>query len=274
MTRKDITIGEYHGNLPADWDSMSEGELHFLAGLLDRQRTSFEVCVMMLLFSIGGRMISHPEYDDGICVVQIHGRRYSLTVQQLSDLAEIYSFLFDNVYVEAPAITPQLTKNHYRNVSHAGCVLVGPDDGMLSITFGSYVWLQTYLSGASHDSHNLSLALACLWRSDKGTDEPLEADAKVIEALPAWKQMIMFWFMSGCLRRIQRLFPRVFRGSGGVAGNVLDQQLRLLDSLAGSDMTKKEQVRKGKLIDALYVIDESVRKKEEREQELARAKRG
>ncbi len=271
--RKEVTIGDYKGNLPADWDSMSEGELHFLAGLLDRKRTSFEVCVMMLLFSVGGRMVSQPEYDDGICVVQIHGRRYSLTVEQLSDLAEIYAFLFDSVFIPEPSLTPLLTRNHFRRVSHGGCQLTGPEDGMLSISFGSYVWLQTFLSGASHDSHNLSMALACLWRSDKGTDEPLESDAKVIESLPAWKQMIMFWFVSGCLQRIHRLFPRVFKGTGGVAGNVLDQQLRLLDSLAGSDMTKKDQVREGKLIDALYVIDEAVRKKEEREQQLAKAKK-
>lgn len=36
--------------------------------------------------------------------------------------------------------------------------------------------------------------------------------------------------------------------------------MRLLDSLAQSDMTKKPEIKKEFLIDALYTMDESLRK--------------
>ncbi len=69
-------------------------------------------------------------------------------------------------------------------------------------------------------------------------------------------------------------FPRVFSGQkGSIRNNVFDSQLRLLDTLANSDMTKKDAVRKGSLMDALYSMDESVRKHDELEERL-QSKRG
>ena len=64
-------------------------------------------------------------------------------------------------------------------------------------------------------------------------------------------------------------FPRVFSGGGSVTGNVFESQLRLLDSLAKNDMTKKPAVREGLLYDALMTMDESIRMQEERTEYLA-----
>lgn len=268
---KDIGIDDLAFTVPANWDAMSLGQLRFLAQLLQTRRTSFEVCTMMLMHGIGGMIVSMPVMDHGT-VVKLRGRRFALTVDQVSQLAETYSFLFDDLYAPDPNITPALTVNPFPEVRRGSLVLRGPSDGMLEISFGSYMWLQTYMSGVRTDPDNMNAALACLWKHDTGSCEPSEVDIDVISRLPAWQRMVMFWFVSGCLSRMQRLFPRVFSGGGGTGGNVLDQQLRLLDSLAQGDMTKKNLVRQGKLVDALYVIDESLRKMEEREREMAKRK--
>ena len=63
-------------------------------------------------------------------------------------------------------------------------------------------------------------------------------------------------------------YPRIFSGEGKSNGRVFDSQLRLLDSLAQSDMTKKPEIRKGLFLDALYAMDESIRRKEETEESL------
>lgn len=63
-------------------------------------------------------------------------------------------------------------------------------------------------------------------------------------------------------------YPRIFSGEGKNNGRIFDAQLRLLDSLAQSDMTKKPEIRKGLLLDALYSMDESIRRKEETEENL------
>lgn len=268
---RDIGIGDLAFTVPAGWNAMSLGQLRFLAQLLQTRRTSFEVCTMMLMHGIGGMVVSSPEADDGAVVVKLRGRRISLTADQVSQLAETYSFLFDDVFAPEPNVTPALSVNPFPEVRHGNLVLRGPADGMLEIPFGSYMWLQTYMSGVRTDPGNMNAALACLWKHDTGSCEPSEVDIGVVSRLPAWQRMVMFWFVSGCLSRMQRLFPRVFSG-GGLGGNVLDQQLRLLDSLAQGDMTRKDQVRQGKLVDALYVIDESLRKMEEREREMAKRK--
>lgn len=259
---------------PATWDTMNLHQLRFLASLMESRRSAVEVCIMMVMCAMSGRADVCSMDDVQVYRVHVQGLTFVLTAEQMTSLAECFGFLFDDVSAPQPSLSPRLTVNHFPVIDHAGCVLHGPSDGMLDIPFGRYIWLQTYMSGAGKDSHNLNLALASLWRSSDDGDEPSDADACVIGKLPAWQRMVMLWYVSGCLARIHRLFPRVFGGGGsGAVGNVLDQQLRLLDSLAQSDMTKKDQVRRGKLVDALYVIDESLRRMEERERELAKKKK-
>lgn len=79
----------------------------------------------------------------------------------------------------------------------------------------------------------------------------------------------MYWYILGSLSCMGNSYPRIFSGeSKGSYGRVFDAQLRLLDSLAQSDMTKKPEIRKGLLLDALYSMDESIRRKEETEESL------
>lgn len=75
--------------------------------------------------------------------------------------------------------------------------------------------------------------------------------------------MIMYWYIIGSLAYLANGFPRIFSGNGKSNGRVFDSQMRLLDSLAQSDMTKKPEIKKGFLIDALYTMDESLRKQQE-----------
>nr|DAX36018.1 MAG TPA: hypothetical protein [Caudoviricetes sp.] len=80
--------------------------------------------------------------------------------------------------------------------------------------------------------------------------------------------MIMYWYILGSLSCMSAAYPRIFSGEGKNNGRIFDAQLRLLDSLAQSDMTKKPEIRRGLLLDALYSMDESIRRKEETEENL------
>ena len=77
---------------------------------------------------------------------------------------------------------------------------------------------------------------------------------------------MMMWIWEGSLSFIQQQFPRIFSGEGGGGGNVFESQQRIIDALAGGDMTKKEAVRQGYLYDALISMDESLRQREEQKQ--------
>ena len=263
-----ITIDGMGFDVPGEWDELSRQQLEFLSRLLDEQRSAVEVRTMMLLHGLGAEV--HSSDPDGYDLT-LQGRRMVIDAERISWMADLYGFLFEDDGRGGLVLAPQLTISPYPEITRRGVRLTSSSDGMLSMPFGRYVWMQTYLSRAGHDSDYLDLSLACEWHSLGDLLEPKESDARIIRSLPVARRMVMFWYVSGCLRRIYRLFPRVFSGGGPpMGGNVLDQQLRLLDSLAGGDMTKKDQVRRGKLIDALYVIDESIRRKEEHEREVDR----
>ena len=262
-----LTIDGMEFDVPGEWDELSRQQLEYLAGLLSEQRSAVEVKTLMLLYGLGATV--NATMDDGSYKLTIQGSRLTIDAERMSWMADLYSFLFEEDEKGAQRLSPKLTISPYPEIQRRDVRLRCTDDGMLSMPFGRYVWLQTYLSGVQRDKDNLELALACEWHSVGEILDPKESDARIIRSLPVIRRMVMFWYISGCMRRIHRLFPRVFSGVGSAAGgNVLDQQLRLLDSLAGGDMTKKDQVRKGRLIDALYVIDESLRRKEEYDREL------
>ena len=129
------------------------------------------------------------------------------------------------------------------------------------------MYLQTYLDAMRQAPQNINLLLACLWYRGKVFDiNRIEKDAAVLKHLPDNKKMLMYWFILGSLSFLAEMFPDVFSGDGKGSGRIFDSQLRLLDSLAQSDMTKKDEVRHGLLIDALYSMDESISHKKEIEE--------
>ena len=80
---------------------------------------------------------------------------------------------------------------------------------------------------------------------------------KQLKILTPARKLVMLWFVQSNLQHYSQLFPRLFSGDGkGSHQNVLDSQLRLLNSLAQHDVTKKDQVRKGWQMDAFYSLDE------------------
>lgn len=54
----------------------------------------------------------------------------------------------------------------------------------------------------------------------------------------------MYWYILGSLSCMAEAYPRIFSGEGKSNGRVFDSQLRLLDSLAQSDMTKSRKSEK------------------------------
>ena len=131
------------------------------------------------------------------------------------------------------------------------------------------MYMQTYLDAMQLDPQKINHLLACLWHRGKEFDiNRLDNDAAILKRLPDDRKMIMYWYILGSLSCMSAAYPRIFSGEGKNNGRIFDAQLRLLDSLAQSDMTKKPEIRKGLLLDALYSMDESIRRKEETEENL------
>ena len=90
------------------------------------------------------------------------------------------------------------------------------------------------------DPTKIDHLLACLWHRNKVFDiNQLDKDAAILHHLPEDRKILMYWYILGSLSCMANSYPRIFSGEGkGSYGRVFDAQLRLLDSLAQSDMTK------------------------------------
>lgn len=270
--------------LPENWDELSTAELTYLVKLTQSDVSIEKVKIHMLLFCLKANVTHHRKiYRDQVSIAvgkesenvsfRIRKKRYLLTPEEVNTMAGLFSFLFevgDYGNIKQYYIKPGRCVNPYPTLRIRLRKFTGAEDGLYDITFEQFIYMQTYLDAMQQDPQKINYLLACLWHRGTAFDiNRLEADAALLRHLPEAQKLVMYWFITGCLTDLGKIFPRIFSGDGGtVKNNVFDSQLRLLNTLADSDMTKKDAVRKGSLLDALYTMDESIIRQEEMEEKL------
>ena len=94
--------------------------------------------------------------------------------------------------------------------------------------------------------------VALLYKTSNGE----QCTDKKAEKLTTYTKTVILWYYIGSMNFIEGKFPRTFSGTGGTSGGtVIDNQMRVIDTLAGNDITKKEMVKKSLLYDALYTME-------------------
>lgn len=288
-----IKIDNDEYRLPQEWDELTERQLRFLARQTTGNVPVEQLKIYMMLYCLGAR-VQRDSRIWGNAIFRRVGtesthvtlriglrKKYRLLPEEVLSLSRLMEFLlqadkpsqkpgYRYFRQEQPAyhLHPSLTRNPYPVLHVRLRRFTASEDGLFSLTFGQYMYLQTYLDGLQNGNSTLEQVLACLWHRGHQFDiDRLESDARLLRHLPADRKMVMYWFIAGSIEELACAFPRLFSAApaSGRRSNTFDQQLRLLDSLAGSDMTKKDAVRNGNLLDALYAMDESVRKQEELE---------
>ncbi len=96
--------------------------------------------------------------------------------------------------------------------------------------------------------------------------------AKQIEKLPEiYKKAILLWY-DGCKRFIANQFPNVFKASDDAeeqeTGTTFRSYMKLVDSLADSDVPKKEQIRQSYLFDVLESLEQTSIKAQKQQEEI------
>ena len=292
-----IQIDDDTYQVPADWDELTPDQLRYLARLTREEQPIEQLKLLMLLYCLRARVARHPKLwkplislkvgsESPRVRIRIGRKSYWLTPEEVNLMADQLAWLVTSRETSASKLQRRhnpYAKQDYeyylqplRTVNPCPVLrirlhrLKGPDDNLFDITFEQYMYLQTYLDGLAADPAKLDSLLACLWHTGRRFDiNRLEHDARLIRRLPAEVKMMLYWFILGSIQNFADCYPRVFSGgSGKIAGNVLDSQFRLLDSLAAHDMTKKDDVRRGLFIDALYAMDEQLRIQEEMKEKM------
>lgn len=280
-----IQINDDTYQVPSCWDELTSKQLEYLARISQSNQPVEQLKILMLLYCLGARMKRPPKlrgvkpdkvvgHQSDRYAVRIRRKIYQLTADEVLCMADLFGWLLRVVkgkYQNTYCIGSMLAVNPYPHIHIRLRRFTGPEECLFNITFEQFMYLQTYLDAAAADPQKLEYALACLWHTGRTFDiARLERDARRLRRLPATRKMVMYWFILGCMEYWAASYPRVFGGSGGgkIVGNVFDGQLRLLDSLAQHDMTKKDSVRKGLFVDAIYSMDEQLRIQEEMKEKM------
>lgn len=288
-----IKINDDEYLLPSCWDDFTPEQLKFLVRLTQKEISLEHLKIHMMLYCLRAHVANDNRVwgrelrlrlgiENAYTRLRIGRKKYDLLPENVIMLSGLMNFLIvrkqteqcaDYSYFKKPKhyyIKPNLSTNPYPKVYARLHRFTGPDDGLYNVTFEQYIYLQTYLDAMRKEPQKIDWVLACVWYRGKCFDiNKLEHDVALLHHLPADKKMVMYWFVSSCLSNFGEMFPRLFSsGEKRTEHNILDSQLRLLDSLANHDVTKKDAVRKGLLMDALYSMDESIRSQDEMEEKL------
>ena len=83
-----------------------------------------------------------------------------------------------------------------------------------------------------------------------------EIPAEQFHKLPQEVKTALTWYYLGSMAFMTEKIPLTFSGTGGSSGcGVFENQMRVVDALAGNDLTKKQTVKDSLLYDALFTLE-------------------
>lgn len=269
---EEIKYGRKTVRIPQGWHELSTRQLLALARLASRGLSVQSVKLLFALHVIGACVLRAK--GDGSYVLLKDGRRFTLSLLECSILASKFDYLFTEVKADNGNVSLQLIPKFVAAPYDRIGRLHGPGDFFDRLTYYQFMFLMFYESRIGQDPKAVNSLLACLWHSGGEFDSAnVERDSRRIGRLGPYRQTLMLWYYVGCKDALHKRYPRIFGGDGtGSSGNVFEDQMRVVDALAGGDMTKKDLVRKGYLYDALISMDESIRRNEEMEAAMNRHK--
>ncbi len=252
---KTIQIDNNSYSVPADWNEMTNEQLLFLAHLFNQERTAQEVKLQLLLFSLKAHISRYKRAQGDGYKVSVQGKTFYLLPEAFAGLSEAFDFLFKESKEGKAMLNVRLTRNPFPEISIKDKKLFGPDDGLANLSYGQFVMLRTWQQRLTvSPEENIDQFLSVMYKQDEfNTDE--DGNPILLKGVGQEVKLVLFWFYLGSMAFIQDRFPRVFPGGSESEGDVFDGQMRLIDEMAGGDVTKKVQVKKSLLYDAIYTLD-------------------
>ena len=228
-----IQINDDIYKIPGNWDELTPKQLLYLVALTQSNVPVEQVKVYMMLYCLKAHVCRHKKIFKEYVRIKIGQESETVRFQIRS---RQYFLLPEEISLLADQFNFLIRKVENRLNTSLKQYLINPE-----LTTNPYPTLR------------------CRLRKFTGPEDQL---------FDITFAQFMYLQILGSLSCMAEAYPRIFSGEGKSNGRVFDSQLRLLDSLAQSDMTKKPEIRKGLFLDALYAMDESIRRKEETEESL------
>ena len=257
---KKIAIQDSVYEVPGSWNELSRDQLLMLIRSSEREMSYVELQLKFFLFCIEGHVKEH--IGAGMFTIKTRKGKHVLFSDELTGVLSAFDFLFSINSDGVHELSPSIYINHFPRFRSRFTKLAGPNNLLDNITYNDFVWLQTWHSQLSQDPVLIDEFVNVLYKTRKGKQE-----VKNIARIKREYKTAVLWLFLGTLQYVEGRFPHVFSGSADDAGqvNVFDNQQRIIDSLAGGDVTKKDQVRSSLLYDALYSMEMAAVRIEEME---------
>lgn len=261
-----LTIANKTIEVPSEWNELLDEQLKLLSSLLIEKQTVPEVRLKLLLFCIGARVRRANEQVSDVWALSLGSKTVFLSATELEEMGRMLDFLFD----AEGRLDVRLTRTPFFRLETRRMMLMGPEDGMTNISYGQFVQTQSLLPlvMADFDSH-INEFLCVLWK-DLRFEPTEDGDPDWLADVSPDVKMVMLWYYIGSMRFIAEKFPRLFSGGeSSTDENPFEAHQRIIDELAGGDVTKKEQVRRSPLFDALYTLEMAIERREKERKEGA-----
>lgn len=250
-----FTIENTQFSVPTSADELTIDQLFFLAYLQDKQLTLEEARLKCFL-KFSGIKVQHNKEKT---ILYFKKNEWQVSPEQVVQLASTINWLFSEPDENNKATIMPYSCIQKLPVCQAGCVsLYGPADALSDISFEQFIMLQTYAS-----VNDIERMICCIYHQyGQSVDLDNLPQLLLVKKLSPSTKTIISWYYSGCLLFLKKKFPHVFSGGGSSSGNVFENQMQLIDSLADGDATRKPQLRALPLYDVLYTLENLIIKSE------------
>jgi hypothetical protein len=279
-----LTLDKIKIELPSKWQELNLKQLRFLAKLCLLGLPEGELKLKMLLYCAGLRVrkpFLNPDYTFSY-ILTGKKQRFNLNKETLTELSEAFDFLFNTPeeyeedkntirYLEPYG----LTSNPLPSVRVCLKRLYGPGDALYNLSMNEFslieIYRTDYVRTANPEALNKMVSILYRKKGKEDGDKREPLTSRVANKgywrarkLKPEDKLLIYWFYTGVMLHLRERFPRTFSGSGEASkGNLYDELSYLIDTLAGSDMTKKDKVRNGLLWDAMYSMEAAMEKAEQ-----------
>jgi len=204
---------------------------------------------------LNARVHSYTGADEEMYfTLKVGKRKYDLSAEELQPVTDIFDYLFVRTK-DTININPLLTKNPFQKIKIKGTWYISAKQGLSDITYEQFVDLMTNFDAIESTPDRINNFVAILYKTAKGEQCTPETASK----LSNYTKTIIIWYYIGSMNFIAGKFPRTFSSTGASTGSknrtIIDNQMRVIDNLAGNDLTKKETVKKSLLYDALFTME-------------------
>lgn len=283
---------------PSHWNDLTKKQLLNVCSITAK-KNNLDRLLLFLFTAVNGLTVEKKKSltIEGVehFPVKYNGKVYLISCLDLHVLSKTMLFLFKEVTLKdestAFILYSRLNKNIIPVLPNGWN---GPADSLSNLVYDEYIHAETnyYRYLKYKDEIFLNRLIATLYRpvnpSKKVTDLTYNGDLRedfndflidgratlIAKLNPVYKKAILL-FYEGCKAFIKHTFPVMHEGSSESNEDIFMTQIKIVDALSKSDVTKKDQVRKTLLWDVLPAMEEilKLRKKEEEELEKLKSKR-